>query len=145
MAFLIVISLIISTTDAPATTTSTVLSSPLQLDQILGFKHGEVRRCLVDMHSLVGIGDDDRDIQIYHKSFPDFLLDPSRSKEFNIKIEDGMYNQIYSHLIRTSRHRDAVLQILGQVIIARNMPSEVDIFGTPKNSSSPDDSPRFLV
>jgi len=138
MAFLIVISLIISTTDTPATTTSTfaVLSSPLQLDQILGLKHGEVRRCLVDMHSLVGIGDDNRDIRIYHKSFPDFLLDPSRSKEFNIKIEDGMYNQIYSHLIRTSRHRDAVLQILGQVIIARNMPSEVDIFGTPTNSSS---------
>ena len=74
LALLITINGLISTANAPAGTFSQ-LCSPLKLGEILGLKRGEVRRCLRDMHSVVNVGDDKRDIQIYHKSFPDFLLD----------------------------------------------------------------------
>jgi len=114
-----------------------LLCSPQKLGDILGLVEGDVRRCLMDMRSVVNVRDNYCDIQIYHKSFPDFLLDPSRSKEFHIKLEDDMYHRIYSHIIRTSQHRETILQILGQVIIARTMPSDVDFFGTPANSLSP--------
>jgi len=136
MALIITINRLIATANAPADDFAQ-LCSPQKLGDILGLVKGDVRRCLLDMHSVVNIGDDYRDIQIYHKSFPDFLLDPSRSKEFNIKIEDDMHDRVYLHLIRTSRHRDIIRQVLGQVTNARSMPSEVDIFGTPANSSSP--------
>ena len=136
MALIITINRLIATANAPADDFAQ-LCSPQKLGDILGLVKGDVRRCLLDMHSVVNIGDDHRDIQIYHKSFPDFLLDPSRSKEFNIKLEDDMHDQVYLHLIRTSRRRDIIRQVLGQVTNARSMPSEVDVFGTPANSSSP--------
>jgi len=45
---------------------------------------------------------------------------------------------LYSHLISTSQDPDAVLRILGQVIVAEGMPSDVDIIGSPANTSSSD-------
>jgi len=135
MTVLTVINQITSTANIPARY-FVPLSSPVKLDQILGFKRGEVRRCLTDMHSLVNIGEDNRSILIYHKSFSDFLLDPSRSKEFNINTEDA-YNCVYSHLLGTIPHRDTVLKILAQVVIAEGMLSDMDFFNTPSNSSSP--------
>jgi len=47
-----------------------------------------------------------------------------------------MYDQVYSHLIDTSKHRDTLLRILGQVIIAQGTPSDVDTFGSLPNTSS---------
>ena len=132
----IVINRLIPTTIIP-TGAFALLCSPQKLGDILGLVEGDVRRCLMDMHSVVNVRDNYCDIQIYHKSFPDFLLDPSRSKEFHIKLEDDMYHRVYSHIIRTSQHRETILQILGQVIVAKSMPSDVDFFGTPANSSSP--------
>jgi len=89
------------------------------------------------MHSVVNVGDDRRDIQIYHKSFPDFLLDPSRSKEFAIDLQ-AVHDCLYSHLVGTSQERDTILQVLGQVMVAEGMPSDVDIIGSPANTLSPD-------
>jgi len=90
----------------------------------------------MDVHSVVNCRGDYHDIQIYHKSFPDFLLDPSRSKDFAVNTEDA-HVSLFSHLILTSQHRDTILQILGQMVLAKSMPSDVDIFGTPANSLSP--------
>lgn len=112
------------------------LCSPLKLDKILGLKRGDVKRCLTDMHSLVDIGDENHIIHIYHKSFPEFLLDPSRSKQFSVPLE-GAYEAVYSHILRTSIHRDTILLVIGQILIAEGMPSHVDQFGTPANATSP--------
>jgi len=48
-----------------------------------------------------------------------------------------MYDRVYSHLIGTSRHRDVILQILGQCLVSEGMNSDVDDLGTPANTSSP--------
>jgi len=48
-----------------------------------------------------------------------------------------MHDRVYSHLIGTSRHRDAILQILGQCLVSEGMNSDVDDLGTPANTSSP--------
>jgi len=109
----------------------------MQLENIFGLTKGDARRCLMDMHSVVNIGRDDQAISIYHKSFSDFLLDASRSKEFNTSIEDDMHDRVYLNVIRNCPYRDTIRQILGQVTNARSMPSEVDFFGTPANSLSP--------
>ena len=132
LALLITINRLISTANAPAGTFAR-LCSPLKLGEILGLKRGEVRRCLTDMHSVVNVGDE---IQIYHKSFPDFLLDPSRSKEFALDLQ-AAHVYLYSHLVGKSQNRDTILQVLGQVMLAEGMPSDVDIIGFPANTSSP--------
>jgi len=138
MAFLIVINNLSSSSNIDSSNSAAQLCSPQKLDQILGFKQGEVRRCLIDMHSLVDIREeDDRNIRIYHKSFPDFLLDESRSHELYIELTDQVYDRVYSHIIRSSKHAEIILQVIGQVIIAENMSSHVDVFGIPGNSTSP--------
>ena len=55
-----------------------------------------------------------------------------------LEIQD-MYDLVYSHLIRTLKLRDTILEILAQVIIARSMPPDVGAFESdePSNSSSP--------
>jgi len=52
----------------------------------------------------------------------------------SLQLQD-MCDQVYSHLIGTSKHRDSLLQILGQVIIAQGTP-DVDTFGSLPNTSS---------
>jgi len=54
-----------------------------------------------------------------------------------LQLQD-MYDQVYSHLISTSEHRETILQILAQCLVAEGMNSDVDILGTPANTSSPD-------
>jgi len=136
LALLIAINRLISAANAPVGIFAQ-LCSPLKLGDILGLKQGEVRRCLTDMHSVVDVGDDKRAIQIYHKSFPDFLLDPSRSKEFAVDLE-AAHDCLYFYLFGKAQDRDAALRVLGQVMVAENMPSDVDIIGSPANTSSHD-------
>ena len=136
LALLITINQLISTANAPAGTFAQ-LCSPLKLSEILGLKQGEVRRCLRDMHSVVNVGDNKRDIWVYHKSFPDFLLDRSRSGEFAIDLM-AAHDCLYFHLVGMAQDRDTALQILGQVMVAEDMPSDVDIIGSPANTSSHD-------
>jgi len=137
LTLIIIINQLIATANAPAGTFAE-LCSPRTLGDILGFQKGEVRRCLNDMHSVVNIGDDDCDVQIYCKSFPDFLLDPSRSHKFAVNVEDACgHDHLFSHLIGTSQHQDTILQVLGQCFVSEEMSSDVDIIGTPANASSP--------
>jgi len=136
MALYIIINRLITAANAPAGTFDE-LCSPQKLGDILGLKRGDVQRCLKDMHSVVDVQKDDhRDIQIYHKSFPDFLLDPSRSSNFSVNVEDA-HDYLFSYLIGTSQHRGTILQVLGQCLVSESMNSDVDILGTPANSSSP--------
>jgi len=135
MALFIVINQLIATANAAAGAFAR-LCSPHKLGDILGLEKGDVRRCLRDMHSVVNIGDDHSSIEIYHKSFPDYLLDSSRSNEFTIDVDDS-YNCLFAHIVGTSQHRDIILQVLGQWVISKDMTSDVDILGTPANTSSP--------
>ena len=48
-----------------------------------------------------------------------------------------MYDRVYSHLIINSPHRDTILQVLGQVIVTKDMPPDMDAIGIPANFSSP--------
>ena len=137
MALLIVLNALSSSLNTAASNSTVQLCSPRRLNEILGFKQGEVRRCLTDMHSLIDIEEDDRNMRIYHKSFPDFLLDRSRSHEFHINWIDQVYDRVYSFIICSSKYQEVILEILGQVIIAEGMPSQMDVFETPQNSTSP--------
>jgi len=88
------------------------------------------------MHSVVNVGDDNSDIKIYHKSFSDFLLDPSRLNEPVANVED-MHDSLFSHLIGTSKHRDTILQVLGQSLVSESMAPDVDILDTPATIRPP--------
>jgi len=134
MALIIVIDRLIAASSAPASTFAQ-LRSPRKLDDILGLRRGDTRRCLQDMHSVVCVGDDDCDVHIHRETFSDFLLDPSRSNEFAVNAEDA-YDRLFSHLIGTSRYRDTILQIIGQCLVSEGMNSIVDIIGSPANTSS---------
>jgi len=136
MALIIIINRLIATANAPAGAFAR-LCSPQKLGDILGLENGDVRRCVRDMHSVVNIGDDHSDIQIYHKSFPDFLLDPTRSNEFAVNVDES-HDCLFSHLMGASKHQDIILQVFGQCLVAEGMNSDVDILGTPANTSSPD-------
>ena len=57
------------------------------------------------------------------------------NKNSSLRLQD-MYDQVYAHLIGSSKHRDAILRILGQVILAQDMPTDVDTIGSIPNSSS---------
>ena len=63
--------------------------SPKRLEAILGLYPGDIRRILTDMHSLLKIGSNSDDIKILHASFPDFLLDKSRSQDFSVDLEEA--------------------------------------------------------
>ena len=54
----------------------------------------------------------------------------------SIPLQD-IYDQVYSHLIINSPYRDTILQVLGQVIVAKDIPPDVDVIGIPANFSSP--------
>ena len=54
----------------------------------------------------------------------------------SIQLQD-MYDQVYSHLISTSQHCNTVLQVLGQIIIAKDMLHSLGATGISTNSSSP--------
>ncbi|KIM39470.1 hypothetical protein M413DRAFT_191679 [Hebeloma cylindrosporum] len=59
---------------------------------LLEYEAGDVQTILSDMHALVRVpktGDKDQDLQIYHASLSDFLLDQSRSGRFFIDSEEA--------------------------------------------------------
>jgi len=62
-----------------------VLSKCSRIEQILGLRDGDVNRLLRTLHSVIEVGDD---LKLLHTSFPDFLLDRSRSIEFFIDTAD---------------------------------------------------------
>jgi len=77
-------------------------SSPKRLEAILGLNSGDIRRILTDMHSLLKIGTNSDDVKILHASFPDFLLDESRSRDFFVGLEAAHATREMSLRIRTT-------------------------------------------
>jgi len=73
---------------------------------------------------------------VFARVFPGPIM-PWRHKP-SLKLQN-MYDRVYRHLISTSQHRDTILQVLGQVIIAKDMPPDVSPLGisAPTNTSSP--------
>jgi len=53
----------------------------------------------------------------------------------SLQLQD-MYDQVYSHSIRTSPYQDTILKILGQCFVSEGMTSDMDIPGIPANTSS---------
>jgi len=67
---------------------------------------------------------------VFSRVFPGPIMPWSNNP--SLKLQD-MYDQVYSHLISSSQRRDTVLQILGQVIIARYIPPGADpVASSPK-------------
>jgi hypothetical protein len=53
------------------------------LEKLFGYRDGELEGVMGDMVALVEIPTErSRPVKIYHASLPDFLLDPSRSRQF---------------------------------------------------------------
>jgi len=71
---------------------------------------------------------------VFSRVFPGPIIPWNNNS--SIQLQD-MYDQVYSHLISSSRHRDTFLQVLGQVIISKDMLPNVDVISIPANSSSP--------
>ena len=60
------------------------------------------------------------------------------NKESIPQLQDiSISDWVYSRFVSNHEHQDIILQIFGQVMVAHSMPSDVDMFGTPANSSSP--------
>jgi len=58
--------------------------------------------------------------------------------------DDSIFDWVYPRLVSNSKYRDDILHALGQVMVAQSMPSDLDIFGTPANSSSPNRVEQIL-
>ncbi|KAK7008318.1 WD40-repeat-containing domain protein [Favolaschia claudopus] len=62
--------------------------SPGSLDMLFGLRIGSVRRILRGVHSIITVPSAEEPIRVIHKSFSDFLIDPSRcsDKQFLVKV-----------------------------------------------------------
>ena len=49
-----------------------------------------------------------------------------------------MYDRVYSHLISSSPHRETILRVLGQIIIAKDMSPHMDVIQFPANTAHSD-------
>jgi len=70
---------------------------------------------------------------VFSSIFPDRQM--PWNKNSSLRVQD-MYDQVYIHLIGTSEHRDTILRILGQVVIAQDMSTDVDTISSLPNTSS---------
>ena len=52
-----------------------------------------------------------------------------------LRLQD-MYDQVYSHLIRTSKHRETILQILGQCLFSEGIDFDAYLIGASANTLS---------
>ncbi|KAK1215313.1 hypothetical protein PQX77_022082 [Marasmius sp. AFHP31] len=60
--------------------------TPILIEHILGLHSGQVGLTLRGMHSVLEIHDQDKEINLYHTSFRDYLVDQTRSGHFYINI-----------------------------------------------------------
>ena len=63
---------------------------------------------------------------VFSHAFPGPQMPWNENSE--LRLQD-MYNQVYSHLIRTSTHWETILQILGQCFFSEGMDYDVDFIG----------------
>ena len=62
--------------------------SPRAIERFLSFSPGRVRIILSDLHSAVGLPEEDAGpIRVFHASLIDFLLDPARSGDYHIDVK----------------------------------------------------------
>ena len=61
-------------------------TSQKRMEVILNLRAGDANRLLNRLHSLMDVGED---LKLLHASFHDFLLDPSRSKDFVVNLLDA--------------------------------------------------------
>jgi len=61
-------------------------TSQSRMEVILNLRVGDANELLNRMHSVVDVGED---LKLRHASFCDFLLDPSRSKDFQVNLSDA--------------------------------------------------------
>jgi len=80
-------------------------SSPMRLEAILGLQPGDIRRILTDMHSLLKFGTNLEDIKLLHASFPDFLMDRSRSNSFSVDLDGARTIREANLLLRSTFNR----------------------------------------
>ena len=57
-----------------------------RIETILNLRVGDATRLLNSMHSVINVG---WDLKLLHASFQDFLLDPSRSKDFVVNLQEA--------------------------------------------------------
>jgi len=63
-------------------------SSPKLIAAILGLEHGSVVETVAELHSLLEVGNEDKDsIRIRHPPFVKFLLDGRRSQDLFVDID----------------------------------------------------------
>jgi len=85
-----------------------------QIEVFLSYAHGDLQLNLIDLHSVLHVpaikaedeedGDDNEDedddeLRFHHASLRDFLLDPSRSKDFYID-RSSAHARIAQHFMR---------------------------------------------
>ncbi|KAK1230069.1 hypothetical protein PQX77_006843 [Marasmius sp. AFHP31] len=61
--------------------------TPANIEWVLGLPSGQVSLTLRGMHSVLNVGDRGDQINLYHTSFRDYLIDQTRSTKFHINIE----------------------------------------------------------
>ncbi|CAA7257387.1 unnamed protein product [Cyclocybe aegerita] len=64
----------------------TEFPTPAVLEKLLLLQSGDIKVFLVDLASLVHVGNPYEPVRIMHASFVEFLLDPRRSKQFHANI-----------------------------------------------------------
>ena len=81
--------------------TECIEKSPRAIERFLSFSPGRVRIILSDLHSTVGLPEeDDGPIRVFHASLIDFLLDPARSGDYYIDVK-AAHASITRHLIKS--------------------------------------------
>jgi len=61
-------------------------TSQRRMEAILNLLAGDAKRLLNRLHSVMDVGED---LKLLHASFQDFLLDPSRSKDFVVDLPEA--------------------------------------------------------
>jgi len=61
-------------------------TSQRRIEAILNLHVGDAERLLNSLHSVINIG---KDLKLLHTSFKDFLLDPSRAKDFAVDLPEA--------------------------------------------------------
>ncbi|KAF8905854.1 hypothetical protein CPB84DRAFT_1745385 [Gymnopilus junonius] len=86
--------------------------SPSFLEKLLHLKPGDIQMWLIDLHSLIAIGEGHEEIHFYHASLSDYLRDSSRSGQFYISVR---YSRLYlfkhcvQHLLEKDGSKGLVL------------------------------------
>ncbi|KAK1229239.1 hypothetical protein PQX77_007714 [Marasmius sp. AFHP31] len=80
---------------------------PAVIELLLGLPAGQVALTLRAMHSILGIGGSEDRLYVYHTSFTDYLVDPTRSGRFHIDTQAQNYVIARQWLqnLRTSKMR----------------------------------------